>query len=33
MGVQTVSADGKKIHVVYRNMERGTSMSYDMNKQ
>lgn len=35
MSVQTmtVSSDGKKIHVVFQNKERGTSMSYDMNKQ
>jgi len=35
IGVQTmtISPDGKKMHVVYQNKERGTSMSYDMNKQ
>lgn len=35
IGVQTmtVSADGKKMHVVYQNKLQGTSMSYDMNKQ
>lgn len=29
----TVSADGKKMHVVFQDKERGTSMSYDQNKQ
>jgi hypothetical protein len=29
----TVSADGKKMHVVVQDKERGTSMSYDQNKQ
>jgi hypothetical protein len=35
IGVQmmTVSADGKKMHVVYQNKEQGTSMSYEMDKQ
>ena len=33
VATMTVSADGKKMHVVVQDKERGTSMSYDQNKQ